>query len=195
MKENELREIIRRGESDTVEFKKNLSSPRNLAVLMASFANSYGGKILIGVTNKAKVRGIENAQEVINKINETAKLITPLLKPEIEVVKIYRNNIVVVFVEPSDIAPHAVQGEYYKRKGNFSCLASIDQLEEIITDRAQKSENSENVLKEQLHQLLVQNSELVERFKKAQGWKNKLVDYVIGAAIGVAFSIALQAIF
>ena len=195
MKENELKEIIKRGESDTVEFKRNLSSPRNLAVLMASFANSYGGKILIGVTNKSKVRGIENAQEVINKINETAKLITPLLKPEIEVVKIYENNIVVVFVEPSNIAPHAVQGEYYKRKGNFSCLASIDQLEEIITNRAQKSENSENVLKEQLHQLLVQNSELAERFKKAQDWKNKLVDYVIGAAIGVSFSIALQAIF
>lgn len=195
MKENELKEIIRRGESDTVEFKRNLSSPRNLAVLMASFANSYGGKILIGITNKSKVRGIENTQEVINKINETAKLITPLLKPEIEVVKIYENNIVVVFVESSDIAPHAVQGEYYKRKGNFSCLASIDQLEEIITNRAQKSENSENVLKEQLHQLLVQNSELAGRFKKAQDWKNKLVDYIIGAAIGVAFSIALQAIF
>ncbi len=158
MKENELKEIIKRGESDTVEFKKNLCFPRNLAVLMASFANSCGGKILIGVTNKSKVRGIENAQEVIKKIKETAKLITPLLKPEIEVVKIYEKNTIVVLVEPSNIAPHAVQGEYYKRKGNSSCLASIDQLEEIITNRAQKFENSESILKEQLHQLLVQNS-------------------------------------
>jgi predicted HTH transcriptional regulator len=195
MKENELKEIIKRGESDSVEFKKNLSSPRNLAILMASFANSYGGKILIGVTNKSKVHGIENVQKAINKINETANLITPLLKPEIEVVKIYEKNIVVVLIEPSSIAPHAVQGEFYKRKGHFSCLASINQLEEIITNRAQKSENSENILKEQIHQLLVQNSELTERFKKAQNWKNKLVDYIIGAAIGAAFSMAIQSIF
>jgi predicted HTH transcriptional regulator len=195
MKENELKEIIKRGESDTVEFKKNLSSPKNLAVLMASFANSFGGKILIGVTNKAKVRGIEDAQEVINKINETAKLITPLLKHEIEVVKIYEKNIVVILVEPSSIAPHAVQGIYYKREGNFTCLANINQLEEIITNRVKKTKNSENTLKELIHQLLVQNSELSERFKKAQSWKNKSIDYIIGAAIGAAFSIALQVIF
>jgi predicted HTH transcriptional regulator len=42
MKEIELKEIIKRGESETVEFKTRLSSLRNLAVLMASFANSFG---------------------------------------------------------------------------------------------------------------------------------------------------------
>lgn len=195
MKENEIKEIIKRGESDTVEFKQKLSSPRNLAVLMASFANSYGGKILLGVTNKSKVRGIEYAQEAITKINETIGLIAPSLKPEIEVVKIYNKNVIVIVVEPSNNAPHAVQGEYYKRKGRFSSPASIKQLEEIITTRVEKSENSENFLKEQIHQLFVQNSKLFERFKKSQSWKGKLVDYVVGAAVGVAFSIALQAIF
>lgn len=195
MKENELKEIIKRGEGDTVEFKQKLSSPRNLAVLMASFANSYGGEIFLGVTNKSKVRGIENVQETVTKINKTINLIAPKLKPEIEVVEIYGKNVVVISVEPSNNAPHAVQGEYYKRKGHFSCLASIKQVEEIITVRVEKSENSENVLKEQIHQLLVQNSELSERFKKSQGWKSKLLDYVVGAAVGAAFSIALQALF
>jgi hypothetical protein len=36
---------------------------------------------------------------------------------------------------------------------------------------------------------------LAERFKEAQSWKNKLVDYVIGAAIGAGLSIILKVIF
>jgi len=194
MKENELKEIIKRGENDTVEFKQKLSSPKNLAVLIASFANSYGGKILLGVTNKSKVRGVGDAQETITKINETINLIVPRLKPEIEIVEIYDKNVVVITVKPSNNAPHAVQGEYYKRKGRFACLASIKQLEEIIAIRVEKSANSEKTLKEQIHQLLVQNSELFERFKKSQSWKSKLLDYFVGAVIGAAFSIALQSL-
>ena len=65
----------------------------------------------------------------------------------------------------------------------------------MITTRADKSGNSEIVLKEQMHQLLVQYSELSERFTKSQSWKNKLLDYVVGAAVGAAFSIALQIFF
>jgi len=195
MKENELKDIINRGESDTVEFKEKLSSANNLAVLMTSFANSYGGKICLGVTNKSKIRGIGDVQETITKINEANDLISPRLKPEIEVVEINNKNIVIIVIEPSNNAPHAVQGEYYKRKGHFASLASIKQLEEMITTRADKSENSEIVLKEQMHQLLVQYSELSERFTKSQSWKNKLLDYVVGAAVGAAFSIALQIFF
>lgn len=195
LKEKELKEIIERGESDTVEFKLRLSSPRNLAILMASFANSYGGKILLGVTDKSKVQGLEYTQEVINKINKATGLISPSLKTQIKVVKIYNKNVIVIVIEPSNNAPHAVQGEYYKRKGSFTCPASIKQLEEIITAREDKSGNLENYLKEQIHQLLVQNSELFERFKKSQSWSGKLIGYFVSAAFGAAFSIAMQAIF
>jgi ATP-dependent DNA helicase RecG len=128
MNEKEIKKLISRGESDTIEFKQKVSSPSNLAVLMTAFANSYGGKILIGVTNKSKVRGIENTQEVINKINETTKLISPKLTPKIEITRIYNKNIIVVDISSSETAPHAVLCEYYHRKGAFSCRANINQL-------------------------------------------------------------------
>jgi predicted HTH transcriptional regulator len=134
-------------------------------------------------------------KETVAKINETINVIAPKLKYEIEVVEIYGKNIVIISVKPSNNAPHDVQGEYYTRKGHFSCLASVKQVEEIINVRVEKSENNVSILKEQNHQLLLQNSELAERFKKSQGRKSKLLDYVIGAAVGAAFSMALQLLF
>jgi len=49
---NPVDEIIANGESQTVEFKKSaiLSDPIKLAKEMVAFANSFGGRILIGVT-------------------------------------------------------------------------------------------------------------------------------------------------
>ena len=54
-------ELFQRGEGKTLEFKRNLSSPKNLLKTMVAFANSAGGRMIIGVDDKTRSPvGIKN---------------------------------------------------------------------------------------------------------------------------------------
>ncbi|NLA96335.1 MAG: AAA family ATPase, partial [Clostridiaceae bacterium] len=53
-------ELIKAAEGKTLEFKQDLSSPRNLLKTLVAFANTAGGRVIIGVQDKTrKVIGIE----------------------------------------------------------------------------------------------------------------------------------------
>ncbi len=49
-----IAELITADEGKTLEFKQDLSSPRNILKTLVAFANTAGGKIIIGVTDKAR---------------------------------------------------------------------------------------------------------------------------------------------
>lgn len=54
----ELLELVRHGETETVEFKKEIGKPEELAETAVAFANGKGGIILIGVDDHANIVGI-----------------------------------------------------------------------------------------------------------------------------------------
>jgi hypothetical protein len=61
---NEAMELIRRGESDTVEFKPyvrldDVKKAAELVKAVISFANTRGGTIFVGVTDDAEILGVE----------------------------------------------------------------------------------------------------------------------------------------
>ena len=61
MKNEELLELIRLGENQTVDFKDSaiLSNPNSIAKLMVAFANTMGGKIIFGIKNNKKFEGLK----------------------------------------------------------------------------------------------------------------------------------------
>ncbi|MBA7588514.1 hypothetical protein ES708_30573 [subsurface metagenome] len=48
----DLKKIISQGESETVEFKKSLSESKEIIKTISAFANTKGGRIFVGVSNK-----------------------------------------------------------------------------------------------------------------------------------------------
>jgi ATP-dependent DNA helicase RecG len=55
-----IEELLRRGEGKTLEFKRDLSSPRNILKTLTAFANTAGGVLLIGVDDETRaVFGID----------------------------------------------------------------------------------------------------------------------------------------
>ena len=62
-----LREGLRAGEDSTRQFKENFASIDHLAVEIAAFANSQGGRIIIGVNDRGAVVGLESAD--IRRLN------------------------------------------------------------------------------------------------------------------------------
>ncbi len=63
MNEYDILELIALGENNTTEFKEKFARPEKLAREIVGFANTQGGKILIGVSDAGDVIGLENSDE------------------------------------------------------------------------------------------------------------------------------------
>lgn len=104
-------ELIAKGENQTVDFKKSgiLSNPKKLVILMTSFANTTGGRILIGVCDDGTLEGMTSKKEHENHIMNIARdKCDPPLAPKFFVVKKNEGDIYVVKVLRYQTFPHAV---------------------------------------------------------------------------------------
>ena len=56
-----IEELLTLSEGKTLEYKQDLSSPKNILKTLAAFANTAGGVLLIGIEDGSKaVLGMEN---------------------------------------------------------------------------------------------------------------------------------------
>lgn len=60
---SKLNELIKRGEGESLDFKHNITDSFKIAISLASFANHVGGILLVGVDDKGKIVGINEAEE------------------------------------------------------------------------------------------------------------------------------------
>ena len=81
-----IAELLKVEEGKTLEFKRDLSSPRNLLKTLVAFANTAGGRIIIGVTDKTRQPiGIDNPLDEEERLcNLIADAISPRLFPNVE---------------------------------------------------------------------------------------------------------------
>ena len=118
----DLTDILRRPEGKTLEFKRDLSSPQGLVRTVAAFANTAGGTVVIGVSDRTRdIRGVTNALDLEER---TANLITdsiqPRLLPGIEVMSFRDRQLLAVRVYPSASRPHFVR-KAGLRSGTYVC--------------------------------------------------------------------------
>jgi hypothetical protein len=61
--DNYLKKLIKEGENQQLDFKYCVSDSRKIARTLSAFANSNGGKILIGVRDNGRIAGIKSDEE------------------------------------------------------------------------------------------------------------------------------------
>ncbi len=64
---NEIREIIKNGETSQVEFKSEREKNIDLAKEIAAFANGSGGYLLVGIEDDGTVSGVSNSLKFVEK--------------------------------------------------------------------------------------------------------------------------------
>jgi predicted HTH transcriptional regulator len=62
--EHFLKQLIAEGESQQLDFKYCVSDSRKIARTLSAFANSDGGRILIGVRDNGSIAGIKSDEEI-----------------------------------------------------------------------------------------------------------------------------------
>lgn len=87
MELKDLYRLVRRGEGDTLEFKRKAAHPEKIVREFVAFANTKGGNVLIGVDDNGNIPGVKYAEEEIYVLNKAlAKLCKPRLKYEYHII-------------------------------------------------------------------------------------------------------------
>lgn len=132
-----LEQLLRQAESKTLEFKRDLSSPRNLLKTLIAFANTAGGRVLIGISDHKQVVGVSDPLAAEERIcNLIADSISPRLIPNVELVSSGEHTLLILEVFPSNSRPHYLntlgpdQGVYI-RLGSSNRQAGPDLIAEM----------------------------------------------------------------
>lgn len=84
--EDNLWNIIKQGESDTLEFKTSFSD--EVIVSLVAFANTKGGTVCIGVSDKGAIKGVDLGKETVQHwVNEVKSKTATVVIPEVEVIQ------------------------------------------------------------------------------------------------------------
>ena len=133
-----ISEYLKSEEGKTLEFKQDLSSPRKMLKTLVAFANTAGGRIIIGLEDKTRrPLGIENPLEEEERLcNLIADSISPRLVPNVELTTVDGKTLLVVEVFLSNSRPHYLRAEgpdagVYVRLGSTTRQADRELIAEL----------------------------------------------------------------
>jgi predicted HTH transcriptional regulator len=131
-------QLITMPEGKTLEFKRDLSSPKNMLKTLVAFANTAGGRLLIGIADDSgEVLGVEDPLDEEERIcNLIADSIKPRLVPNVELISIGDKTLLRVEVYPSGSRPHWLKKEgpnegVYVRLGSTNRKADRELIAEL----------------------------------------------------------------
>ncbi len=103
--------MLTQGEHQQQDFKYNISDTRRIARSLCAFANTDGGRLLIGIKDNGKISGISDDEEFY-MIQSAAELYcVPEIQFDSQVWRIQDKDVLEIKVSPSKLRPHAVKNE------------------------------------------------------------------------------------
>lgn len=142
MEIKEIRRLVQQGEHDHLEFKRRANHPEKIVREVVAFANTSGGRLLIGVDDNGSIPGLKFPEDDLYSLN---KAIEERSKPKItyqyEIVPLDETEsrfIIVYQIKEGKKKPHLVTnelpetgGKVYVRVADRSIQASRE-VREII---------------------------------------------------------------
>lgn len=125
----QLSKMIAEGEHQQQDFKYSINDSRKIAISLVAFANSDGGRLLLGVRDNGSVAGVSSEEEYY-MVDAAAKLYSrPAIPFRFHVWKTEGKNVMEINVEKSEERPHMAQdnnGKWiaYVRVGDQNIRAS-----------------------------------------------------------------------
>jgi predicted HTH transcriptional regulator len=129
-----IERLIREGEHQQQDFKFCITDSRKIAKSLSAFANTDGGRLLIGVKDNGKIAGAQSEEE-FHMIQAAAEMYCrPKVEFESKIWNVNGKNVLEITVHPSEEMPHYAQNENgkwlaYVRKADENHLANKILLE------------------------------------------------------------------
>lgn len=156
-----LLDLIQQGESKTLELKSRLPQRDQIAKTVVAFANTSGGKLVLGVDGQRQVAGVRE-DDIFTLQDQIASIIhdccTPAILPEIYTANLQGKLVLVVEVFRGNLPPYYLKSEgknhgAYLRIGASNRKADFDHVLELERQRRNQSFDEE-ICREQTLQTL-----------------------------------------
>jgi ATP-dependent DNA helicase RecG len=130
MNEKELLKMIKKGESETLEFKENFSE--EVIETAVAFSNKSGGIILVGIADNGEIKGVSAGKETLKDwSNKISQVTEPTLIPEIESCKLKGKTIVMIKIRESPLKPVSYKGVCFMRIKNSNKKLTPKEISEL----------------------------------------------------------------
>jgi ATP-dependent DNA helicase RecG len=126
MNKKELALILQEGEGLSIEFKENVNS--DLSKEFVAMANSIGGRIFIGISDRNVQTGIVKSNTLLSQIQDMAANCDPPVPIEIT----HFENILIIQVKEGLNKPYRCSKGFYLRSGANSQKMTTREITEFI---------------------------------------------------------------
>ncbi|PNV78149.1 MAG: hypothetical protein C0200_02565 [Thermoproteota archaeon] len=128
-----IRDMILKGESEELEFKKSLSEMKEILETVCAFANSHGGIVLIGIDDDGSIVGVKISNKAVQKLErEIHDRIEPSVYPRIRIIPIDEKIVLSVEVPEGPNKPYLYLGRAFVRVGSVNRRLDRKGMEELL---------------------------------------------------------------
>ena len=142
-----IKELL--GETTEYDKKQMLEEkkPKSWLKSVSAFANTFGGKLIFGITNDDEVVGLKDAKGDSEKISEAIKMhMNPIPNFKLSQELVDDKELLIVEIMTGNETPYYYSGEgqlvAFVRLGNESVPANPAQLRELVIKRNGRSYDS-----------------------------------------------------
>ncbi len=172
-----LKELLLRGESEIIEFKKSLSEWKEIVETVSAFSNTKGGIIVVGVDDKRKGYRISVGKNTIEDLtNKILTNIDPKIYPEITIESIEDIKLILIKVEkfPYDVV--LAFGRPFKRVGRSTVKMGKDEHKKRILEIHRKKIYFDGQIMEGANIEDIDEDKLKSFIKKAKERRNLAIE-------------------
>jgi len=126
----DIKKLIRSGESETVEFKASFG--KEVIITLVAFANTEGGKVVVGVNNAGRPTDLQITPEAQQRyLNEIKVSTYTQIIPHVTSFEFEEKNILIFEISEYPIKPVSYKNRYYKRVRNSNHTLSLDEIVDL----------------------------------------------------------------
>lgn len=145
----DIDELVRRGESERVEFKSSTGQLNRAAETLCAFLNAEGGQVVIGIGPGGEVSGQLVSDATLREVAHVLQRFDPPAPVSIERLPLpgSQHELLVLTASPTD-APRlfTYDGRPYQRVGTTTSVMPQERYQKFLLDRAHSRERWENTV-------------------------------------------------
>ncbi|GIV33101.1 MAG: hypothetical protein KatS3mg031_0636 [Chitinophagales bacterium] len=124
-----LYDLIKQGEGQELDFKLSITSLPKIARTLVAFANSAGGRLVVGVDNSGEVIGVDAEQEKFMLIQAAKKYCEPAIYIHFTTMEQQGKTVLIAEIKPG-------KGEYraLNENGDWLCYVRVADQTVLVPD-------------------------------------------------------------
>lgn len=137
MELEELRSVVARGESETIEFKKSTGLLNRAGETLCAFLNGRGGRLFFGITPEGQIVGQLVSDNTQRDLAAMLSRIEPAAPVEINRIALDNGHEVLLLEakRAPELVPFTFEGRPYQRVASTTCTMPQSRYNELLLER------------------------------------------------------------